>query len=66
MTDQPTDGPDEATRRAIFAELIALQDKRYSVAASRAKVAKQFQLAPAVVLAIEVEGEENEWPPLGE
>jgi hypothetical protein len=65
MTDQPP-GPDEATRRAVFVELIALQDKRYNVAASRAKVAKQFQVTPAVVRAIEAEGEENEWPPLGE
>jgi hypothetical protein len=65
MTD-PSTGPDEDTRRAIFADLIALQDKKYSVAASRAKVAKQYQLTPAAVRAIEDEGEANEWPPLGE
>jgi hypothetical protein len=64
--DQPTTGPDEATRRAAFAELIALQDKGHSVAGSRAKVAKQFQLAPHTVRAIESEGEANEWPPLGD
>ena len=63
MTDQPDD---EAKRRAVFAELIAKQDKGYSVAASRALVAKLHQLTPAAVRAIEDEGVDNDWPPLAE
>jgi hypothetical protein len=65
MTDQPT-GPDEATRRTIFADLIGKQDKGYSVAASRALVAKLHDLTPAAVRAIEDEGIASDWPPLGE
>jgi hypothetical protein len=60
------DQPDEAKRRAVFAELIARQDKGYSVAASRALIAKLHGLSPAGVRAIEDEGLENDWPPLGE
>jgi hypothetical protein len=65
MTDQPT-GPDEAKRRVIFADLIAKQDKGYSVAASRALIVKLHNLTPTAVKAIEAEGVENDWPPLGE
>lgn len=63
MTDQST-GPDETTRRAIFADLIGKQDKGYSVAASRALMAKLHNLTPAAVRAIEDEGIDQEWPPL--
>jgi len=65
MTDDPI-GPDESKRRAFFAELIRLQDKGYTVAASRALVAKQFKVSPAVVRAVEDEGMEKDWPPLGD
>ncbi|HVK14996.1 MAG TPA: hypothetical protein VM597_40025 [Gemmataceae bacterium] len=65
MTDHQT-GPDEATRRTIFADLIGKQDKSYSVAASRALMAKLHGLTPAAVRAIEDEGVANDWPPLGD
>jgi hypothetical protein len=57
---------DGAKRRAVFADLIARQDKGYSVAASRALMAKVHGLTPAAVRAIEDEGVANDWPPLGE
>ncbi len=63
MNDAPTD---EATRRAVFAGLISLQDRGYSVTASRSMVAELHKLTPAAVRAIEDEGVEKEWPPLGE
>jgi hypothetical protein len=67
LNDQPFDPPDaETKRRAIFADLIGKQDKGYSVAASRALIAKLHGLDPAAVRAIEDEGLANEWPPLGE
>jgi hypothetical protein len=66
MTDRPEPGDDQTTRRAIFADLIARQDKGYSVPASRALIAKLHALTPAAVKAIEDEGIENDWPPLGE
>jgi hypothetical protein len=65
VTNAPTD-PDEPTRRAVFADLIAKQDKGYTVAASRALMVKLHGLTPAAVRAIEDEGLANEWPPLGE
>jgi hypothetical protein len=65
MTDSST-GPDEATRRAIFADLIAKQDKGYTVAASRALMGKVHGLTAAEVKAIEDEGVANDWPPLGD
>jgi hypothetical protein len=58
--------PDEPTRRTVFADLIAKQDKGYSVAASRALMVKLHNLTEAAVKAIEAEGIEKEWPPLGE
>lgn len=65
LNDEPA-GPDEAKRRAFFAELIRLQDQGASIAASRAKVAKQFKVTVAVVRAAEDEGIANDWPPLGD
>jgi hypothetical protein len=65
MTDAGS-GPDEATRRAVFAGLVSLRDRGYSVAASRSLVADLHNLTPAAVRAIEAEGVEEEWPPLGE
>jgi hypothetical protein len=65
MTD-PQTGPDEAKRRAFFAELIRLQDKGTSIVTSRSQVAKQFKDTLAVVRAVEDEGIENDWPPLGD
>lgn len=62
----PTDPPDEPTRRAVFADLIRRQDKGYTVAASRALIAKLHRLTPAAVRAVEDEGVEKDWPPLGE
>jgi hypothetical protein len=53
-------------RRAVFAALVAAQDDGLSVAASRDRVAGEFGLTPAEVQAIEREGLDAGWPPLGE
>ena len=66
MTNDSPDGPDEAKRRAFFAELIRLQDKGTSIVESRARVAKQFKVTVAVIRAAEDEGIANDWPPLGD
>jgi hypothetical protein len=58
--------PDETARRAIFAELIALQDRGVPVAESRGEVGRKFGVSPAVVRDVETEGLEQQWPPLGD
>ena len=55
-----------ATRRAAFAALVAAQDAGATVAASRDEVAKEYGLTPEQVRAIEREGMERQWPPLGD
>ena len=61
-TDQLTD----ADRRAVFAALVAAQDQGLSVQSSRKRVAKDFDVTYHVVAAVEREGMDREWPPLGE
>jgi hypothetical protein len=51
-------------RRAIFAALVACQDKGENVIGSRMKVARRFKLADPDVRRIEDEGLAREWPPL--
>ena len=53
-----------AMRRAIFAELVAVQDEGVPVRDSRALVANKHKLDIAAVRAIEQDGLEGEWPPL--
>jgi hypothetical protein len=55
-----------ATRRAAFAALVAAQDRGLTVGASRAEVARQFDLTVPDVQKIEREGMEGQWPPLGD
>lgn len=63
---KPTNPPDEAKRKALFADLVALQDRGVGVPGSRADVGRRFEVSPDVVLAVEDEGIEKQWPPLGE
>lgn len=60
----PHESRDEAARRAIFAALVALQDRGVSVARSRLKVAESFGVSLDLVVEVEREGLEKEWPPL--
>jgi len=55
----------EDRRREAFAALVAAQDRGISVAQSRSEVADQFGVSRDQVAAIESEGVDNEWPPLG-
>jgi hypothetical protein len=54
----------EQRRREIFAALVAAQDRRMSVADSRAAVAERFGVTVDEVRAIEREGLAASWPPL--
>jgi hypothetical protein len=51
-------------RRAIFRTLLDAQDSGASVAESREAVSGQFGVSEDQVKQIEVEGMDNEWPPL--
>jgi hypothetical protein len=53
-------------RRAIFAELVAAQDEGLTVQASREHVAGRHGLTVEQVRAVEREGLDAGWPPLGE
>lgn len=63
MADQ-LDAPTEAVRKAVFAALVQAQDEGLSPLASRLKVAVAFGVHVEMVLEIEREGLEKEWPPL--
>jgi len=52
-------------RRAIFADLVSAQDEGHSVPASRELVAGRYGVSVEEVQAIEREGLDNGWPPLG-
>lgn len=55
----------EHVRRAAFAELVASQDKGYSVERSRAFVCRKYTLSEEEIKGLEREGIERQWPPLG-
>jgi hypothetical protein len=56
-------GPD-ASRKAILAALVALQDCKVPVVTSRQQVAESFRVTYQLVAEVEREGLANEWPPL--
>ena len=60
----PFDPQAESRRRAIFAALVAAQDRGMSVPASRAFVASRFDVPVADVARVEREGLAAQWPPL--
>jgi hypothetical protein len=62
----PTTRPDNPARMAIFAALVAAQDRGVPVARSRQTVAEAFGVSPRLVADVEREGLHREWPPLGE
>ena len=61
-----TDPLPDDRRRAIFADVVAAQDEGLAVAAARESVAARHNVSPEEVKAIEREGIEQEWPPLGD
>jgi DNA-binding phage protein len=56
----------ESDRRAVFAAVVAAQDDGFPVEKARSLVARRFGLSELAVKAIEREGLDNLWPPLGE
>jgi hypothetical protein len=57
--------PTDAAKRALFAALVGLQDEGHTVVGSRAEVGRRFRATPDQVRAIEREGLDKKWPPLG-
>jgi hypothetical protein len=55
----------EAERKRIFRTLVEAQDHKTPVAQSRRLVATRFRISESQVLAIEQEGLDCTWPPLG-
>lgn len=56
-----------ANRQAIFAALVAAQDKRtMTIEQSRLHIRAKFDISDYQLRAIEIEGVNFEWPPLGE
>ncbi len=53
-------------RQAVFQALVECQDDGVNVSESRKIIADCFHIDEDRILAIENEGLENEWPPLGE
>jgi hypothetical protein len=56
----------ESDRRAVFAAVVAAQDDGFSVEKARSLIARRFALSEVAVKAIEREGLDKVWPPLGE
>jgi hypothetical protein len=63
-TSDAVDDVPEERRKEAFRALVEAQDRRLSVADSRAEVARLYDLTEADVKAIEREGVEKGWPPL--
>ena len=62
----PSPNPSEDVRRAVFAALVAAQDRARSAHTAKQEVVARFGLTWALLERIEQEGLDNEWPPLGE
>lgn len=62
----PSPLPSEDRRRAIFAALVAAQDKARSLHEAKQQVLAQFGITWGIVERIEQEGIDNNWPPLDE
>jgi hypothetical protein len=54
----------EVRRKEIFLALVEAQDQEMGVSQSRALVAERFGITEQVVLQIEREGLDRDWPPL--
>ena len=54
----------EIRRKEIFLALVDAQDHEMGVSQSRALVAERFGVTEQVVLQIEREGLDRDWPPL--
>jgi hypothetical protein len=57
---------DEEQRRTMFAALVAAQDRGLTVVESRRLVASEYGVSTEQVRVVELEGEREQWPPLGD
>jgi hypothetical protein len=64
MNPDPKAADPDAARKAIFAALVALQDRGVAAGTSRRKVAESFGISDQLVAAVEREGLDKQWPPL--
>ena len=55
----------QSERQAVFLALVEAQDGGMTAAGSRVAVAERFSISPEQVRAIEREGIDGGWPPLG-
>ena len=55
----------ETRRKEIFLALVDAQDHKVDVARSRRLMVERFGVSDSQVRQIELEGMDNEWPPLG-
>jgi len=65
LQPQEQNDPSDLSRREIFRLLVLAQDYAMSVPESRQLVCHRFGLTENQVPAIELEGLEGRWPPLG-
>jgi hypothetical protein len=56
---------DETQRWAIFAALVEAEDRGLTDAEARKLVGDEFGVSPRQVGAVEMQGERENWPPLG-
>ena len=54
----------EARRKEIFLALVDAQDQKIAVSESRKLMAERFHVTESEVRQIELEGVDNQWPPL--
>ena len=64
MDQEPTPRLPESRRMEVFRALVEAQDGELSVAQSRERVARRFDLSETEVRTIEREGLDKQWPPL--
>ena len=55
----------ESRRKEIFLALVDAQDRKIAVAQSRTLMMERFHVTESEVRQIELEGVDNQWPPLG-
>ncbi|HVK10956.1 MAG TPA: hypothetical protein VM597_19455 [Gemmataceae bacterium] len=61
-----TESDPDADRKAVFAAVVMAQDDGFSVEKARSLVARRFGMTESDVKAIEREGLNKVWPPLGD
>jgi hypothetical protein len=64
--DEPTLALSDEFRRAVFRALVEAQDQGLGVGSSRPDVAHLYRVTDDVVRAVEREGLDAQWPPLGD